>query len=381
MRHALRALTIGDSVTVNSGFSRGELQLAIGETGWATGGAAYATTANSKLYYSNLLKGLRLTNAESWETKYGLKPGYTFLFELFDEKTKATGGLEHHWGLLQEDGKDKPGLTEAVFSTLDASGASLTPATDPTSAPTAVIWPSITGTFLLTAYTVADFDEEEEKTSSVRTAFRSAMAFVAGQGISIDDVKITRVYAVDGHSRRHLLRTSHRNSRHLVATDGSGTSGVLVEFSIVMVDKTNAEANSIVSALTSVLTSGVHGSDSELALASSLKQRLEGSGLGARAGFSLSVKSPPVESINPGGPPSSILVANPDPEMGGGSKRNTMPMIVGIAVGCVAFAGLIVLAISKNKHAGTKTVLQPQPPQKNEALGASQQHPPAGACP
>jgi len=100
MRHALEDL------------GWGSIAMAVGETGWASGGASYGTIANSAAFYANTLADLQ---SAGWQDAYNLEPGNFYLFELFDEEAKPGNGLEQNFGLLREDGSAKPGLTEVVL--------------------------------------------------------------------------------------------------------------------------------------------------------------------------------------------------------------------------------------------------------------------------
>ena len=101
MRHALDKLSK----------SAGSKQIAITETGWPTEPSAVgASIANARLFYQDMRRDLgRMT------TTYNLVPGYVFLFELFDEAKKTGNPAEAHWGLLNQDGTPKLGLTEFVL--------------------------------------------------------------------------------------------------------------------------------------------------------------------------------------------------------------------------------------------------------------------------
>lgn len=86
--------------------------LAIGETGWPTDGEPHANVGMARKYYSNVLYDLKYGN---WPAKYGLKEGCVFLFELFDEACKPGKALEKHFGLLNEDGSPKIGLSNGIL--------------------------------------------------------------------------------------------------------------------------------------------------------------------------------------------------------------------------------------------------------------------------
>lgn len=102
MRHALKALNANGS---------GEKQIAITETGWPTAGNSGCSIDNAKSYYENTQRML-----PDMKNKYNMKADYVFWFELFDEGRKPGKPEEPHFGLLNEDGSPKSGLTEYVLS-------------------------------------------------------------------------------------------------------------------------------------------------------------------------------------------------------------------------------------------------------------------------
>ncbi|XP_021657192.2 glucan endo-1,3-beta-glucosidase 8 [Hevea brasiliensis] len=82
-----------------------DLKIIVGEVGWPTDGAQYATTMYAQKFYDGLLKKL----AEKKGTP--LRPGIlnVYLFSLLDEDVKSIlpGFFERHWGLFRYDGQAK----------------------------------------------------------------------------------------------------------------------------------------------------------------------------------------------------------------------------------------------------------------------------------
>lgn len=96
MRHAL------DDSTCSSDCSK--KPLAITETGWASAGASEATFDLADRFLSYTVQDLV---SGGWDTTYGVLLDQVYLFELFDESQKDGGGMEPHFGLLNEDTSPK----------------------------------------------------------------------------------------------------------------------------------------------------------------------------------------------------------------------------------------------------------------------------------
>jgi len=89
-----------------------DLPMVVGESGWASGGSDYGTPEMACAFYTNALADL----AAGTFDQYNLLPGKFYLFELFDEKNKPGIGMERHFGILNEDGSAKDGLTDCVLA-------------------------------------------------------------------------------------------------------------------------------------------------------------------------------------------------------------------------------------------------------------------------
>ncbi|WCJ31722.1 O-Glycosyl hydrolases family 17 protein [Euphorbia peplus] len=81
------------------------MKIIVGEAGWPTDGAMYASSTYAQKFYDGLLKKLALKKGTP------LRPGQleVYLFSLTDENMKSTqpGSFERHWGIFGYDGKPK----------------------------------------------------------------------------------------------------------------------------------------------------------------------------------------------------------------------------------------------------------------------------------